>query len=273
MAESVTTYISGTLAALVSLLTWLPLMTILSHGAGPYVGEADFTTWVFFLAPLSLGFSLMIRGSPIFGAWLIALTPIISSICFFLLVIGIVGSVNEEAISTGFALLWLLPAIANFLWNKEAITDESLAEDSVLAPIEFATIRRNREAITEELDNRQLHFKGSSCTEINPEEPLAEDSFLAPNEFATTLEANDIQKFIATASKERIFSAHANQADVSRFFNAIRYGQTARVRQAISASPLLILAKDVYGNTPIDVAEKENSTELLDFFRMCLAKK
>lgn len=84
------------------------------------------------------------------------------------------------------------------------------------------------------------------------------------------LEAADIQKFIATASRNQIRKACADRVSTSRFFNAIRYGEIAMVRKTLSASPLLILAKDAYGNTPIEAAEQEKNTELKDFFENCL---
>jgi hypothetical protein len=84
------------------------------------------------------------------------------------------------------------------------------------------------------------------------------------------LEAADIQKFIATASKNQIRKACADRVSASRFFNAIRYGEIAMARKTLSASPLLILAKDAYGNTPIEAAAQEKNTELQDFFKNCL---
>lgn len=108
-------------------------------------------------------------------------------------------------------------------------------------------------------------------TKSSAEKPRTDIS-LAPIKVVAILSASDIQEFVATASRERIQLAHANEADVSRFFNAIRYGQVTKVRQAVSENPLLVLAKDVSGNTPIDVAQRENCAELLAFFKACLAR-
>lgn len=94
----------------------------------------------------------------------------------------------------------------------------------------------------------------------------------SPIELTAILEVPDIRKFLAIASKNRIISAQADNAEVCRFFNAIRYGEVAKVRQILSNNPLLILTKDVCGNTAITVAENENNVELLAFFRACLAK-
>lgn len=93
---------------------------------------------------------------------------------------------------------------------------------------------------------------------------------LVSAELQPVLDAGDIHKFITTASKERIILAHADSAEVFRFFNAIRYGQVENVRQAASANPLLVLAKDAHGNTPVMVAEQEDNTELRTFFKACL---
>lgn len=94
----------------------------------------------------------------------------------------------------------------------------------------------------------------------------------SPIKLTAILEVPDIRKFLATASRNRIISAQADNAEVCRFFNAIRYGEVVKVRQIVSNNPLLILTKDAFGNTAITVAENENHVELLAFFRACLAK-
>lgn len=85
-----------------------------------------------------------------------------------------------------------------------------------------------------------------------------------------TLEARDIHRFIVTASAGQVRKAQSNHVAVNRFFNAIRYGQLPLVRKSLSVNPLLILTKDVYGNSPLDAARREDNAALVAFFKECL---
>ncbi|MFT3848916.1 MAG: hypothetical protein QM739_09610 [Propionivibrio sp.] len=251
MVTSTADIISGVFAAVIGFLTWPLQLFLLLNGVGSYLGGADFLGWIFCLAPLPLGFRLLANesgDSKLLGIWLIALTPILSTIALFLAVFIYLGAgqKHEMIISIGYILLWLIPV---FLKNPPT-----------------------SQAKEDEPKNAQPNFGGGSHVERSSTKWPQEEIRVAPAELRPTLEALDIQKFIATASKNQIRNAHADQTSVSRFFNAIRYGQIAVVRKAVSASPLLILAKDVYGNTPIYVAKQEGNIELESFFNECLSR-
>ena len=152
---------------------------------------------------------------------------------------------HPEVVLSAIAVLWVLPTFSRKMWNSQpkAICAENIQSD------------------TAEIVHR----------EIRKEEQLPVESHDPSTESITVLEASDVRKFITTASEKRIRLAHADRASVSRFFNAIRYGQTAVVIKAVSSNPLIVLAKDDYGNTPIEAAKQENNTELEAFFHECLS--
>ena len=87
------------------------------------------------------------------------------------------------------------------------------------------------------------------------------------------LELHEIQKIVASATEGSIHQIQMDQAGITRFFNAIRYGQATVVRTLISENPLLIFTKDAYGNTPHEVANKEKNIDLQEFFRSVSNKK
>lgn len=109
----------------------------------------------------------------------------------------------------------------------------------------------------------------ASSTDISPG---GASTPAAPHASRPILEASDIRKSVVTASESQTRIALADQVSVTTFFNAIRYGQTEVIRRAVRASPLIVLAHDLHGKTPLDVAKEEGNLELIAFFSACLAK-
>ncbi len=86
-------------------------------------------------------------------------------------------------------------------------------------------------------------------------------------------ELHEIKKIVASATEISIHQTQVDGARISEFFNAIRYGRTAVVRSLISENPLLILTKDAFGNTPHQVADKEENIELKEYFLSILVSR
>jgi hypothetical protein len=163
------------------------------------------------------------------------------------------------AIASGFVCIMSL----FFKTNPNTNGRDASSPESILRSSDGA-ISRNIGLYGEKIEtNRAV----STSIETNGEPPLAALTASQP-----ILEPSDIQKFVATASASQIRIAHADQVSVTKFFNAIRYGQTELIRKTVSASPLLVLAHDAYGNTPLAVAKQEGNHELIIFFSACLTK-
>lgn len=240
--------ISAVLAAIVGFFTWTLSLTALSSGVGPYLGGASFWGVLFFLAPLPLGIRLLSSSSPLSGVWWIVLTPIISAISLFVVAMSFHGTDYGEVALLPIGLLWSFMAFSKHLWAADA----QMSSTSGNSPASSPSNRAERHPETFNAEVIELKHTESTQTELIP-----------------TLEAVDIRRIAAAASMQRVSSAMAEPNTVSRFFNAIRYGQIETVKQALSRDPVLILAKDVYGNNPIDVARQEGNTELLLFFKAC----
>lgn len=128
-------------------------------------------------------------------------------------------------------------------------------------PSEHSNICENSDLATE--------VSGRHCKQ----DKAAFTESIVPIQSLRILDATDVRKCIAKASIEEINLAQADCGQVSRFFNAIRYGETAVVREAVSVCPLLVLTRDAYGNSSIDAATQEKNSELLDFFKACLVSE
>lgn len=238
--------ISAVLAAIVGFFTWTLSLTVLNSGVGPYLGGASLWGFLFFLAPLPLGIRLLSSSSPLSGVWWIALTPIISAVSLFVVAMSFHGTDYGEVALLPIGLLWSFMAFSKHLWAADA----QMSGPSGNSPASSPSNRAERQTITAEVEQRK-HTE-STHTELIP-----------------TLDAADIRKIAATASKEQAISVLSDSNAICRLFNAIRYGQVETVKQALSRDPVLILAKDIYGNSPIDVARQEGNAELLLFFKAC----
>jgi len=83
-------------------------------------------------------------------------------------------------------------------------------------------------------------------------------------------EPSEIRVSIASIEPSKVVELQAAHPEISRFFNAIRYGKIKQVQEMVSTNPAFVLTKDAFGNTPLEVAEKENNQELKNYFESCL---
>ena len=235
--------ISAVLAAILGFFTWTISLTVLNSGV-PYLGKPDSWTTLFFLAPLPLGIRLLCSSFRLSGVWLIVLTPIISTFSLVVVIMSFQGTGYGQFALAGLALLWLYLPFSDVEGKRYGTSGSTSASLASRRP------ERRPEA---------------SCAAIDK----GEGSENTQTELIPVLDAADIRKIAATASKEQAISVLADSNAICRLFNAIRYGQVETVKQALSRDPVLILAKDVYGNSPIDVARQEGNTELLTFIEAC----
>ncbi len=238
--------ISAVLAAIVGFFTWSISLTVLRSGV-PYLGRPDSWTVLFFLAPLPLGIRLLCSSFRLSGVWLIVLTPIISTFSLVIVVMSFQGTGYGQVALAGLVLIWLyLP----------------------FSDVEGKRFGTSRSPSAPSASRRSERRPEASCSAIDKGEDT-EDTKNAQTELIPILDAAEIQKIAAMASKEQAISILADSNAICRLFNAIRYGQVETVKQALSRDPVLILANDAHGNSPIDVARQEGNTELLLFLRAC----
>lgn len=273
MATSTADNISGVIAVIIGLVTWPIQLFLLLNGVGSHLSGADFLGWIFCLAPLPLAFRLLAnetRDSNLLGIWLIALTPILSTIALFLAVSVFIGAgqKHEMIISISYILLWLLP-----VFLKKPSTIQAKEQNPKNAQLNFGRGKGASPSVvgvTPLVSGRKPNggkFDETMSRAIKTEH-RQEHAFTA--ESLPILEATDIRNNMLSASGEQVSLAHANQAEMNRFFSAIHWGRTEEVREALSANPLLVLARDPYGHTPLGVAEKEGHKELQNFLSACL---
>ena len=194
-----------------------------------------------------------------------------SGLCFGLPFVGLMllSAIPYGGGNKTFILFFWLAILGGFLWAVAGLFDveyNGSGRDELPSEITTPTYTGPLSTIQGDPQNSDREQSTSSViAEPKRDQAISEESL-------PILEATDVQRFLAAASHSRIRKAHSDLASVTQFFNAIRYGQMETVRRVVSANPLLVLARDSYGNTALEAAMQEKNSELQAFFKACLAK-
>jgi len=178
-----------------------------------------------------------------------------------IVIVAIYAHVNSSILSAIWAVCSLLllffaifPLVSYAESNENRIREDRIQHEAITAQTRQKTADDNNH-IPSEIADGEMYLQCAIPAESRP-----------------ILEPADVRKFLAAASSHSIRLAHTDKAAINHFFNAIRYGQIDHVRKSVSDIPLLMLARDASGNTPLEVALQEQNTKLLNFFKSCMPK-